>query len=100
MGKVQLKILPWVASMLNADDSSWLLLDQEIKKGETIGSLFKELAITYNNFRRIVFNPDTGKINDEVMVALNNNLVQSTDLMKIRLHDGDFITLFSSYFGG
>ena len=36
MGKVQLKIPPWIASMLKAEDSDWLILEQEIGEGEDI----------------------------------------------------------------
>ena len=50
MGKVQLKILPWIANMLNVPGSSWLTLEREIREGATIGELLVDLAFKHTDF--------------------------------------------------
>ena len=100
MGKVQLKILPWVANMLNTPGSSWLILEKEIGAGATIGDLLADLASSYTDFRKVVFNPDTGKVNDQVMVILNGGLLQFPDVTEAKLADGDSIVLLPVYSGG
>ncbi|MFC2048558.1 MoaD/ThiS family protein [Chloroflexota bacterium] len=100
MGKVQLKIPPWVAIMLNEQGSDWFILEKEIGEGATIGDLLADLASDYTDFRKVLFNPDIGKVSDQVNVILNNNLLQSTDMTEAKLNDGDTVTLLPVYTGG
>ncbi|MFC2025122.1 MoaD/ThiS family protein [Chloroflexota bacterium] len=100
MGKVQLKIPSWVAIMLNEQGSDWFILEKEIGEGATIGDLLADLASDYTDFRKVLFNPDIGKVSDQVNVILNNNLLQSTDMTEAKLNDGDTVTLLPVYTGG
>ena len=61
MGRVQLEIPPWVASMLNTPSSNWLILKKEIGEEATVGNLLAELALDSPEFRKAVFDPDTDK---------------------------------------
>ncbi len=100
MGKVQLKIPPWVASMLDAQSSDWLILEKEIGEEATIGSILADLAFSHTNFRKAVFNPDVGKVSDQVNVVLNNSLLQIPDVTEAKLNDGDIVLLLPVYSGG
>ena len=100
MGKVQLKIPPWLASMLNAQSSDWFIFEKEIGEGATMGDLLAELAASHNDFRRVVFNPDVGKVGDQVNVFLNDSLLQFSDVTDAKLNDGDSIMLLPVYSGG
>lgn len=100
MGKVQLKIPPWVASMLNAQGGGWLVLEREIGEGTTIGDLLADLAFSYTDFRKVVFNPDIGKISDQVIVILNGSLLQLPDVTEAKLNNGDSVSLLPVFAGG
>ena len=100
MGKVQLKMLPWIASMLNKQSSGWFILEKEIEEGTTIGDLLVDLASSHTGFRKVVFNPDAGKVGDQVVVFLNDSHLQDSAVAKARLNDGDIITLVHVYAGG
>ena len=100
MGKVQLKMPPWIASMLNAGSSDWLVLEKEIGEKTTVGDLLAELTSGYDGFRRVVFNPDVGKVSDQVLVFLNDSLLLEADVTEAKLNDGDSITLLHVYSGG
>jgi len=100
MGMVQLKIPPWIASMLNTPSSDWLILEKEIGKGTTIGNLLSELALSSSEFKKTVFDPDTGKSSGQVMVFLNNSILHYSDIAETKLNDGDSIMLFPVYLGG
>ena len=100
MGKVQLKVLPWIANLMNTQGSNWLTLDREIGKETTIGDLLADLALSYTDFRKVVFNPDIGKVNDQVMVILNGSLLQISNVTEAKLSDGDTILLLPVYSGG
>ena len=100
MGKVRLKIPPWVASMLNEQGSGWLIIEREIGEGATIGDLLAELASSYTDFRKVVFNPDIGKVSDQVIVILNDSLLQLPDVAEAKLNDGDSVSLLPVFSGG
>jgi hypothetical protein len=93
MGKVRLEISPSFASMLNAADYKWIVLEKELEKWVTIGDLLSDLAFDNADFRKIVFDPQIGKMSDEIMVVLNGNLLQLSDITEIRLKDGDTVFL-------
>jgi len=100
VGKVQLKIPPWVASMLNEQGSGWLILEREVGEGATIGDLLADLAVSYSDFRKAVFNPDLGKVNDQLIVVINGSTLQLPDAAEAKLNDGDSISLLPVFSGG
>ena len=100
MAKVQLKFPPSFAGMLNAQGSDLFILEREIGEEATIGDLLADLAFSYTDFGKVVFNPDIRKVNDQVMVILNNRLLQFSDVMEAKLNDGDSIIILPVYSGG
>lgn len=99
MGKVRLKIPSWVASMLT-QNSHWLILEKETEEWATIGDLLADFALSYPDFHKVVFNPDIGKVSEQVTVILNDSLLQCPDMTEVRLNDGDSVTLFPVFSGG
>ncbi len=98
---MQLKLPPWIAAALDAGASDWLTLEFEIKKGgTTIDALLKDLVANYPGFRETVFNPDTGHLNEQINVVLNDRLLSFQEVMQNRLTDGDNIVLIPIYTGG
>ncbi len=100
VGKVRLKFPASFASMLNAQGSDLVILEKEIGEETTIGDLLAALAVSYADFRKVVFNPDIGKVSDQVNVVLNNNLLQLPDVTEAKLSDGDSIIILPVYAGG
>ena len=100
MGKVQLKMPPWVTRILDTPSSDWLVLEKEIGKEATIGALLVELASGNTEFQRIVFDPNTGKTSEQIMVFLNKSILRHSDVKETKLNDGDSIMLLPVYPGG
>jgi len=100
MSKVQVKITPTLAGALNRSGSEWLILDKEVVKPTTLGDLFTEIALSDSEFRKVIFNPDSGEINDLVIVVLNDKLLQVPKMMEYILKDGDTVILLPVYMGG
>ena len=86
--------------MLNEHGSGWFTLEKEIGKETTIGDLLADLAFSHTDFRKMVFNPDVGKVSDQVIVILNDSLLQLPDVTEAKLNDGDSISLLPVYSGG
>ena len=93
MGKVRLEISPSFAGVLNVQGSNWINIEKEAEDWATIGDLLSDLAFSNTDFRKYVFNPFTGKLSDEVMVALNSNLLQLSDVTAVKLKNGDKVVL-------
>ena len=100
MGKVQLKFPASFASMLNAQGSDLLILEKEIGEGATITDLLADLAFSYADFSKAVFDPDTGKVSDRVHLILNNRILQIPEVTEARLNDGDIVIILPVYSGG
>ena len=77
-----------------------LILKKEIGEKATVGNLLAELALDNPEFRRTVFDPDTGKSSGQVMVFLNKSILQYSDIADTKLNDGDSVMLLPVYLGG
>jgi molybdopterin converting factor small subunit len=100
MGKVQLKMAPPFASMLGVKNYDWLTVEKNIGEGTTVRDLLAELASSHAEFRKTAFNPETGKISNQVMLILNDSFMHFTDVTEARLNDGDSIVMIPVYDGG
>lgn len=100
MRKVQLKIPPSLASIFDGQGSDWFIFEKEIGEGTSMCDLLMDLAFSYTDFRKVVFNPDTGKVGDQIMVILNHSLLQTPEVTEAKLKDGDSVIFIPVYSGG
>ncbi|MBA7627150.1 hypothetical protein ES703_34612 [subsurface metagenome] len=100
MGKVRLKVPPWIASMLNTQGSDWSILEMDIGEVTTIETLLAEIAINNARFRKAVFDPDSRQVNRLMNIILNDRLLQFSEVTETELNDGDTLLLLPIYAGG
>ena len=100
MGKVQLKIPPFFAYIMDSSASDWFVVEREIGEETTVCGLLTDLALSNPGFREVVFNPDKGTISDQINIVLNQKLLNFPREMDTKLSDGDVITLLPMYSGG
>ena len=100
MVKVQLRIPPWIASMLKVAGTDWSIVEMEIEEGTTVGKLLADIAIGNTDFRKGVFDSDTEQVNNLINVILNDTLIQSSTAKTLKLNDGDTLMLLPIYAGG
>jgi molybdopterin converting factor small subunit len=100
MGKIRLKIPPFLAVMMKSPDSDWLIIEYEIGEESTIGDVLTKLASSYPNFREVIFNPDLGHVCSQVNVVINDSLLLYQESTRTRLKDGDVIMLLPIHSGG
>ena len=96
MGKVQLRVSPSLSTTL----ADWLILEEEVGEETTIGDLLAGLGSSYADFRKAVFNPETGKVSDQVNIVLNDTLLPFPEVTEAKLNNGDSIILLPVYTGG
>ncbi len=75
-------------------------LTPRIKDGATVFDLFSDLAAQYPEFCRKVFDPQSGKFSDQVMIIVNGRLVQDKDFKSTVIHDNDKVILSPVLVGG
>ncbi len=100
MSKIQLKISPPLASVLNAEPSGWISAERELSKEATMKDLLAEMAPHFENFRNLVFDPATSEVNEEVTFFLNDKLLAFPGILETVLQDGDRVMLALIFAGG
>ena len=100
MIKIKLRLSSWVAAKLGDEHSGWLTLEKEVGEGSTISDLLVAIVMTYPGLREEVYSPDTGLVDERINVALNDQLLDSREISRAKLSDGDTIILLSSSWGG
>lgn len=100
MDKVRLKITPSLASLINEQSSDWIILEKEVGESAAITDLLADVAFGHTDFRKALFDSETRKVSDEVMVVLNGRLLQFPGEAETKLKSGDDILLLLAYSGG
>ncbi len=100
MVKIQLKIPPWIALMLNTGGTDWSVVEMEVEEGTTIGKLLADIASGNTNFKKGVFDPETKQVNNLISIILNDKLLQSSTAINLKLNEGDTLMLLPLYAGG
>ena len=100
MGKVQLKIPPFFAYIMDSGASDWFVLEKEIGNETTLCDLLTDLALSNSEFHKAVFNPDERTISDQINIILNHKLLNFPHEIDTKLTDGDVVTLLPVYAGG
>lgn len=99
--KVTLKITPSLAWLADARNSDWVTLEKEMPEDATIADLVQNLTSNSAGFRRMLIDPETGKMSEQIELILNQSLIQfSRDMETTRLKNGDTVTLLPVYAGG
>ena len=100
MIKIKLRLSSWVAAKLGDEHSGWLTLEKEVGEGSTISDLLAGIVMTYPGLREAVYSPDTGLVDKRINVALNDQFLNSREILRVKLSDGDTVFLFPSHWGG
>ena len=80
MAKVKIKIPDWVG--INGDSNlGWTLFEREIAAGTSLEKLLLELADSYPNFRKMLYNPEAGKPSEQIDIVLNDTFLQVQDYL-------------------
>jgi len=100
MSKIQLKMTPSLASVLNAEPSGWVIIEKELTQGVTMKDMLGEIEPCFENFRTMVFDPATSEVNEEVTFFLNDQLLTFPGVLETVLQDGDRVMLALIFSGG
>jgi hypothetical protein len=97
---VKMQLYSWISSSLGESENGGSTLTKKVKEGTTFGGFFTELANSSPEFRKLVFDPETGRMNDEVVIMLNGRLEQFNIVIDSEIKDRDVIILSPVLIGG
>ena len=100
VGKVRLEISPALAGVVSAGGADWIILEKTEEEWATVGVLLTDLASTHADFRKAVFAPDTGEVNDQIIIVLNGSLLPPSEVAGTKLKGGDAVLLLPVFSGG
>lgn len=98
MPKVAVKIVPWLSEAFGA--SRTLVLEQEVGEDESPLGLLQKLAERNVSLRGNIFDDSQGGIQGDILIVLNGRLVPQPDVGKIKLRNGDRMTVTPVVTGG
>ena len=76
------------------------LKEESIEEGTTIHQLLDNLARCYPAIAQNIFDPDVKKVNPQVVVNYNDQVISPYVVHEQVLRDGDKITVLPVYVGG
>lgn len=103
MAKVTIEIYSWLADLLSVKGqkkTSGVVLQREISEGDTVIDVLHELTAKEKKLEQALFDPASGRLTDQISIALNNRFIHLLDGEDTLLNDGDHIILFQAWCGG
>jgi molybdopterin converting factor small subunit len=97
---VNIKAYTWIAAALDTPEGDRKKLKLEIPAGATMYDLLKKLAELHPEFREKIFDPETERFNDEVLIITGGKLIQSKDFKSTVLQDKAEIMFSPILIGG
>jgi len=98
--RVNVRFPSFVFKTLAGRVGGWVGLTREVTDGTTVAGLLSDLVETYPGFRERVFSPDTGTVNEQIGVVLNDRLLAFAELSQIGLSNDDKVVIQPVYSGG
>ncbi len=101
MSKVRLEFLSWLTDALGAERAvNEVVLEQEIKDGNTVKELLVGLAARYPRFKQTVFDSKDHKLKAGVCILYNGRQLELEDGLETRLKDRDALVFVPVVAGG
>jgi len=98
IGKVRLQF--WMAGSPGGAQSGTVMMEEEIREGESLRSLLNRLAGRLPQLAGPIFDPETQSLSSEVAVLINDHLDHFSHGLETKLKNGDRILIFPYLAGG
>jgi len=98
IGKVRLQF--WMAGSPGGAQSGTVMMEEEIREGESLRSLLNRLAGRLPQLAGPIFDPETQSLSSEVAVLINDHLDHFSQGLETKLKNGDRIFIFPYLAGG
>ena len=103
MPKVRIEIRLPLTNLLKAKRlrrGDAVTLQKDICEGDTVGDLLRDLVATEKKLGKYLFDKESGRVTDQISIALNGRFIDLIEGPNSVLKDGDNIMLFTAWSGG
>lgn len=100
MGKVHLEIWPWLSRHEEPTGFHRIILEEEVREGETVRDFLSRMAEGRRVFREVIFNPQSQELSRQVTVIYNERLLELAGGLDTSLQDGDRLSFLPAFAGG
>jgi len=101
MSKVRLEFLSWLTDTLDVKGAGdGLILEQEIKDGNTVKELLMRVAAAYPRFSQTVFDIKSQKLSSGVRIFYNDCQLELVNGLETKLNDHDALIFVPVIAGG
>jgi molybdopterin converting factor small subunit len=100
VGKIKLKIMPWITTECGFTDSGNLIIEEEISSSETVGSVIKKIQLGDHSLAQCLLDPITGNIRNDIVIIINEHLIPQYNIKDAHLENGDTILFLPPIEGG
>ena len=97
---IRLETFSWISASLGMPETGRRQIQRKLKEGAVLSDLFQDLAASFPEFVKQVYNPSKGWTSNEVMVIVNHKLIQIADMAHLQLKDNDEVSLSPVLVGG
>ena len=97
---VFMQTFSWVSDSLGFHGVGFHSFEKKVETGATLLTLLKDLAKDYPDFKKMVFDPESSQLSDQVSLLLNQSLARFERVKDIPLKDKDVISLVPVLYGG
>jgi molybdopterin converting factor small subunit len=100
LNTIYLQTFSWINDALGIRGNTSHTVVKKVAAGATLLTVFADLARDYPEFKKLVYNPDSGQLSDQVLLLINQNLSRFDQVKASPLNDKDAISLVPVIFGG
>ncbi|MEE9201962.1 MAG: MoaD/ThiS family protein [Dehalococcoidia bacterium] len=100
MGKVRLEIWPWLSRHQETTGFGRLVLEEDVRDGETLRDFLHRMGEGHRVFREVIFDPRSQQLSRQVTVIYNERLLELAEGLDTLLHDGDRLSFLPAFAGG
>jgi molybdopterin converting factor small subunit len=100
MGKVQVKVYPWLTDRLQPRQPGCAAWEEELADGGTMKYLLRQLQTRNPAFAEAVYDADAGQIRGHVAVIVNDCIMHTAANLDTPLNDADCVTFLPTLSGG
>jgi molybdopterin converting factor small subunit len=97
---IYLQTFSWITDALGISGNVSHIVEKKVEADATLSTVFNDLAQAYPEFKKLVYDPDSGKLSDKVMLIINQRLARFDQVKASPLKDKDEISLVPVYVGG
>ena len=100
MSRIGIRVSPSLSKKMSKDLEKGFILGYETELGQTLENIFDRLDNDDHETWRIVWNSQTGKLQELIIIDINGTGMTESEILQRPLKDGDMIDIHMIFSAG